>query len=60
MAFVRADMDSMTSSSKCKNIRQPNTIINTTPNIVLNPPIAENNPPRKSSGFYPFQVCAGT
>jgi hypothetical protein len=60
MAFIRVDMDHMTSSSKRKNIRQSNTIINRATNIVLNPPIAENNPPRKSSGFYPFQVCSQT
>jgi hypothetical protein len=56
MASIRVNADLMTSDSKHGSIRQPNTIINTTPNMVLNPPITENHPPRKSSGFHPFQV----
>jgi hypothetical protein len=60
MAFIRVDMDYMTSSSKLGSIRQPSTIITIAPNIVLNPPIAENHPPSKSSVFYPFKVCTGT
>jgi hypothetical protein len=54
MAFIRLDMDHMTSGSKHGSIREPNTIINKVPNIVLNPPIAEKHPPSKSSVFYPF------
>jgi hypothetical protein len=56
MPAIRVDTDCVTSGSKHGSIRQPNTIINIAPNIVLNPPIVENHPPSKSSGFYPFKV----
>jgi hypothetical protein len=54
MASVRVDMDCLTSGSKHGSIRQPNTIADIVLNIVLKPPIVENYPPSKSSGFYPF------
>jgi hypothetical protein len=59
MASIRVDMDHMTSSSKHGSIRQPSTIINIAPNIVLNPLIVENHPPSKSSGFHNLRVSEG-
>jgi hypothetical protein len=50
MASIRVDMDCMTGESKPWSVRQPNTA----PNIVLNPPLVENHPLSKLSGFYPF------
>jgi hypothetical protein len=54
MASIRVYMDHLTSGSKHGNIRQPNTIAITVPNIVLNPPVVENYSASKSSGFYLF------
>jgi hypothetical protein len=54
MAFIRVNMDCITSGSKHGSMRHPNTIINTAPNIVLNPPIVENHLISKFSGFHPF------
>jgi hypothetical protein len=47
-------MDHMTSWQQAWELRQTNTIINTAPNIALNPPFVENHPLSKSSGFHPF------
>jgi hypothetical protein len=54
MAFISVDMDHMTSGSKYGSIRQPNTIIDTALNIVLNLSIVENHHPSKSSGLHHF------
>jgi hypothetical protein len=55
MASIRVDMDRMTSGSKHGSIRQPNTIINTDPNIVLIPPIVQNYPPTNHQDFTLFK-----
>jgi hypothetical protein len=47
MTFISVDTDHMTSGNKYGDIRQPNTIINTALNVVIDLPLVENH----SEGF---------
>ena len=59
MASVRPETYLITREARQGKIRQPPKIISTIPMRVLNPPQVENHLLSSSSGFQPFQVCAG-